>query len=690
MVVMGMIMMMMMMMMMMMIMAMMVLMLMLWLQVTPSVFTQEILQSTEERLSNSTKVRPPRVLEWLDIGDVSHHKLSLVDLEQPIFQPYPSELVFQNFLPAQTYMIPLLLLNNDKVSRRVKLEQQDSEYFHVDAPKEGNKVAPGLSATFTVYFTPQENKDYHHSLVFSTERERFEIPVCAIGPRAILDFRDRIELPLCPVKASTEKTHLVRNIGNSTANFQLLTQRPFSVTPTSGTLEIGDSMQVTVEFHPMTAGDHWEDLLLHYHTGENVYISLFGSCEELNVHLQPDSVRLNKTFISLASVRTVSLTNDSETSLQYCWTAGPIQPEESLSSLRESSVLQHMEKLQCESNPSAVLRSQELSSQTTEDLLLLLQEFSNNCITVEPAEGLIWPNMTRRFSVIFKPEEAKLYQQTIYCDVTGRQSPLPLRIQGEGIGPELCLNYNMMNMKNVYIGSPELYKVQLMNNGLIKAPFRWSAPDTTFGRCFTFQPEEGVVPPGASQTVEIGFQSRSLGSFCEDLLLIVTGQPQPLVMNFRGCVIGPNFHFNVSEINFGDVAFGFPMTYICTLFNPSFVPMNFSLRVLGDGLGPPSVTADRQVADETLKTWRGHTARELHTQPAEFTVSPATGSVRALSDINVKATLCSNTVGRYRLALVVDVEGVGEEVMTIPINARSDTSSSPDQLQRSARLLRHT
>ena len=36
----------------------------------------------------------------------------------------------------------------------------------------------------------------------------------------------------------------------------------------------------------------------------------------------------------------------------------------------------------------------------------------------------------------------------------------------------------------------------------------------------------------------------------------------------------------------------------------------------------------------------------------------------------VQVTLCSNTVKRYQVALVVDVEGVGEEIMTIPITAR--------------------
>lgn len=42
-------------------------------------------------------------------------QLSLVDVDQPLFQPFPSELVFQNFTPAQTYKLPLLLFNKDKV-----------------------------------------------------------------------------------------------------------------------------------------------------------------------------------------------------------------------------------------------------------------------------------------------------------------------------------------------------------------------------------------------------------------------------------------------------------------------------------------------------------------------------------------------------------------------------------------------
>lgn len=76
-------------------------------------------------------------------------------------------------------------------------------------------------------------------------------------------------------------------------------------------------------------------------------------------------------------------------------------------------------------------------------------------------------------------------------------------------------------------------QLELSNVGLIDAPFRLSLPDTSFGRCFTVAPREGVVPPGARQIVEVAFRSHILGDFSEDLLLTVTGQPEPPRVTFR-------------------------------------------------------------------------------------------------------------------------------------------------------------
>uniref|UniRef100_A0A8C5EU15 Hydrocephalus-inducing protein-like n=1 Tax=Gouania willdenowi TaxID=441366 RepID=A0A8C5EU15_GOUWI len=545
----------------------------------------------------------------------------------------------QNFSPELTYELPLVLLNNDKVPRCVKLEQVDSLYFQVKRHESpGKKVAPGMTATFSVLFTPQENMDYCHSLFFCTERERFEVPISAIGPRAILNFGDDINLPACLVKASTEKTCFVRNVGNCQAKFKLYTQSPFSVTPSSGTLDVHEGIQVTVDFQPITSGVYKDEMILHYHTGEDVHISLHGICEEANLQLRPNSVWFEKTFISLVSQQTVSLTNKNDVPLRYCWKAWPTQQEKDLRLLINVLIHVHV-KL------------------TTDDSILLL---SFGIVPKVEEEGEIWPNMTANFNVTFKPKEAKLYQQTLYCDVTGCESMLPLNINGEGTGPSIVLDYYLKDMKNVFIGDKDYYMVKVSNKGLIDAYFRLSGPDTTFGRCFSFSPEEGVIPSGACQIVEVTFHSCDLGSFSEDLLLAVTGRPQPLTLTFRGCVIAPTFHFNVSTINFGDVAFGFPLITTCTLFNTSFVPMTFSLRVVGDGQGPSSVNGFQQVSDLSRKNWQGLTGAN------EFTVSPDTDTVGAMSDV----TLCSNTVRVYSLALVVDVEGVGKDIMTLPISAR--------------------
>uniref|UniRef100_A0A8C5H9J7 HYDIN/VesB/CFA65-like Ig-like domain-containing protein n=1 Tax=Gouania willdenowi TaxID=441366 RepID=A0A8C5H9J7_GOUWI len=600
---------------------------------------------------------------------------SIVGLNQALFQPYPSELIFQSFSPGLTYELPLVLLNNDKVPRCVKLEPVDSEYFHVKSHESsGKKVASGMTVTFTVLFTPRENKDYCHSLFFRTERECFEIPVSAIGPRAILNFEDDIHLPVCLVKASTQKTCFVRNVGNCQAKFKLGTQSPFSVTPSSGTLDVNEGIQVTVDFQPITSGVYKEDMILHYHTGEDVHISLSGICEEANLQLSPNSVWFEKTFISLVSQQTVSLTNKTDVPLRYCWTDMPTQQEKDLRLL--INVQLHFNvKLTTDDSILLLTHASSLafSLGNAKILVIIGTGIFFNLIIVclyLAQEGEIWPSMTANFNITFKPKEAKLYQQTLFCDVTGCESLLPLNINGEGVGPKIVLDYYLKDMKNVFIGDKDHYMVKVSNKGLIDAYFRLSGPDTTFGRCFSFSPKEGVIPSGTCQIVEVTFHSCDLGSFSENLQLAVRGRPQPLTLTFRGCVIAPTFHFDVSGINFGDVAFGFPFTTACTIFNTSFVPMTFALRVVGDGQGPPSVSGFQQVSDLSRRNWQGYTGANVPPHPVEFTVSPDTDTVDAMSDVLIEVTLCSNTVRRYRLALVVDIEGVGKEIMTLPINAR--------------------
>ena len=51
------------------------------------------------------------------------------------------------------------------------------------------------------------------------------------------------------------------------------------------------------------------------------------------------------------------------------------------------------------------------------------------------------------------------YNRTVFCDVTGRETRLPLRIKGEGLGPKLQFSFDSLNIENVFVNSSHAYEV---------------------------------------------------------------------------------------------------------------------------------------------------------------------------------------------------------------------------------------
>ncbi|NWI49186.1 HYDIN protein, partial [Calyptomena viridis] len=207
----------------------------------------------------------------------------------------------------------------------------------------------------------------------------------------------------------------------------------------------------------------------------------------------------------------------------------------------------------------------------------------------------------------------------------------------------------------------------LFNKGPIEAPFRLIPPTTAVGSCFTFMPQQGTIAPGGLQAIRISFRCTILGKFEEQFLFSVTGSPKPVTLTVRGCVIGPTFHFSVPALNFGDISPGFPCTLCCRLTNTSMVPMTFNLRIPEDGLGEPSISSFVQISDSTHPSWRNRAQGLL--RPREFTINPCRGTILPLEFQDIQVTLCSNTVGQYKLELVMDVDDA-VRVSVLPLTAR--------------------
>ncbi|NWU06802.1 HYDIN protein, partial [Cephalopterus ornatus] len=368
-------------------------------------------------------------------------------------------------------------------------------------------------------------QDYFHCLLCTTEREEFIVPIRAIGARAVLDFPDQLDFSVCPVKYSTQKTLMVRNLGNREACYQISTQSPFSVIPTMGTLGIGDTLQVTVEFHPLQIGDHCASLVVHYGTGEDTHTSLHGSAVNAHIRLDGNSVTVEKTYITLSNQSTLRIHNHSNVTACFQWKAFATQEEEDQLKQRLCHRLCEQQNAQADNflewSRADTTRGERLSllshifqSERTKvqgDPML----FFDDIFTIKPVEGEIWPNSSAEISVIFRPREARVYKHAVYCDISGRETRLPLRLIGEGLGPRLHFQFEELDIGKVSVISLHRYEAILVNKGPIEGLFSLILPTTAVGSCFTFLPQQGIIAPDGLQAISISFCTTIPGEFKE-------------------------------------------------------------------------------------------------------------------------------------------------------------------------------
>ncbi|XP_029813957.1 hydrocephalus-inducing protein homolog [Manacus vitellinus] len=182
-----------------------------------------------------------------------------------------------------------------QVTQLVKVTMDSSPYFKLVGPNGVcHQIPPGSFCTINILFIPEGSKDHFHQLVCSSEREKVSVPIRAIGARPVLDFPDQLDFSSCPVNHSTQKTLLVHNTGNLETCYSLSTESPFTASPATGTLDVGEAKQVTVEYHPLETGHHCTSLAVHCHRGEDTHTRLLGKAKDFNIGLDKYSLELVK------------------------------------------------------------------------------------------------------------------------------------------------------------------------------------------------------------------------------------------------------------------------------------------------------------------------------------------------------------------------------------------------------------
>ena len=202
------------------------------------------------------------------------------------------------------------------------------------------------------------------------------------------------------------------------------------------------------------------------------------------------------------------------------------------------------------------------------------------------------------------------------------------------------------------MGSIHRYQLQLENKGEIPCKYKLEPLRETCTGKIAIEPSEGELDVEDVEQLVITYCSKELGEVSEvfqfgmqgklqhlnhsinkSSLTLHIGSSEVLKIKFQGSVIGPTFNFDVEEFCLGRVGFDFAISHPFNICNTSDIPMNYKLRIPGDG----------------------------KFNECEFSITPQTGAIPPQSSKDFVLQYLPKSRRRHEdLFLVVDILGVGE------------------------------
>jgi hydrocephalus-inducing protein len=115
-----------------------------------------------------------------------------------------------------------------------------------------------------------------------------------------------------------------------------------------------------------------------------------------------------------------------------------------------------------------------------------------------------------------------------------------------------------------------------------------------------------------------------------------------LTLAFKGKSLGPTFKFDIDSLDFGLVSYGFAHSRTFNLVNTSEIPFRYRIK-------PPAAP----------------------NKPQEFELSPETAVIIPFEKQKITVDFTAYSVKMYEVFLTVDIEGVGSNLLSLPVRADS-------------------
>ena len=269
--------------------------------------------------------------------------------------------------------------------------------------------------------------------------------------------------------------------------------------------------------------------------------------------------------------------------------------------------------------------------------------FQDEIFTIEPLQGKIWPNTEITCCVTFKPQGPYHYSCTAFCNTTCSEERLALNMTGQGKGPQAQLSLPEQDIGDIFVDYQTEFVVSIENTGEIDCHWKLIPYETPFGSRFHFSKTEGIL--GVNQNIrdliKVTFKSDILGEFSETFRFALEGSSEMLTLTFKGHVVAPTFKFSAEIIDFGKVSYKFPIKRTVYLTNTSEVDIKYTVRVPHDG-------------------------RSLQN---EFNITNDKGKLERNNKAKIDIEFVPSMPQLYDMVLVVDLDGVGQDMLAVPIKA---------------------
>eukprot|EP00796_Vickermania_ingenoplastis_P005932 gene5932-4243_t len=543
-----------------------------------------------------------------------HAGTELTGTDISTFSVSPQAIVFRSFQPNKLYEATITFKNLSYRCEYLRVACPASHVFSLSAPQAAEsslRVCSGLTVTYKIHFTPEANKDYSCLLHVLTDHGEMTVPLCAHADRGMLQLPDTFVANPCPVKGSNSTTLFLRNAENEECMWRASVDAPFTVFPAYGTVPgNGGLVPVEVQFSP-SACQRYDGTISFYLGPDGDMIqdmAVSGEGVEADVRLEPSSIEFIDTYVTRERQTVVQVANNSGHTIHFSW-KGDYDDEE-------------------------VVQDPSLAGEGSHN------QYNDTVFSIEPSKGVLYDRGVREFTVTFNPQLAIRSTSIAYLDVVGKSNRLPLTIVGRGVGPQCRLEYTRLNIGDIFMNELHEYEITIENTGCIEAVYTVLPPTTLMGRRFSFTPDKGVLAPAESQVLKVQLQSDIIGAINEIFPVHLHGSVTDLTLQFKGRILGPTYHFDIHELDFGNVSYNFWHSRTFYISNTSRIPMNFSLRL---------------PYDSPFKE--------------EFVITPSSGCIPPKHAQIVQVNFLSNTVGEYDTAILMDMADVGDAVDCLPLKA---------------------